>query len=184
MARGGTADDFGHSLGGLITIDLALAMPARPRAMALSSPFLGLALAVPAVKKLAGRVMSRIVPTFALPTELAGSDVTHDAKLAAEYDSNPLGNKVATARWFTEATAAQESAFARASSVTMPVFALHAGADKVASCEATERWVAACGSTDKTFRALPGMYHEILNEVDRAPVIDEYADAFLRFAAR
>jgi alpha-beta hydrolase superfamily lysophospholipase len=175
---------FGHSLGGLITVHLGLAMPRRLRGVALSSPFLGLALDVPAVKRIAGLTMSRLVPTFALPTGLAGADVTRDPAIAAAYDSDPLVGKVATARWFTEATGAQRSAFERAAAFSAPLFVLHGGADKVASCEATERWVAAAGSAEKSFQALPGLYHEILNEPERATWIDAYADAMLGWAGR
>lgn len=179
----GKAILFGHSLGGLISTEIALAAPARFRALALSSPFLGLALEVPAVKRLAGRVMSRVLPTFGLPTGLSGHDLTHDAAIAAAYDRDPLGVKNATARWFTEAMAAQVDARLRAPELRLPVFCLHAADDKVASAAATESVMARVGSPEVRFEKLPGLYHEILNELSRDEVAARYADVFLAWAA-
>jgi lysophospholipase len=173
---------FGHSLGGLITIHLALAIPSRVRAIALSSPFLGLSLPVSAVKAAAGRAMSKLLPAFAMPTGLTGADVTRDPDVARRYDEDPLGNKKATARFFTEALAAHAEALARAAEITAPFVCLQAGADKVVSVAATERFVERVSSTDKTFRVLPGLYHEIMNEPERAEPIELFGDAFERWS--
>ncbi len=174
---------FGHSLGGLITAHVALAAPGRMRGVALSSPFFGLALSVPAAKRIAGRLMSRLVPTFGLPTGLKGADLTHDEAIAHAYDVDPLGVKNATARWFTEATAAQAEAFERAPELRLPLLCLHGGADKVASVEASEAFVARASSKDKRHERIAGRYHEILNEPERAGYITAFADAMCAWSA-
>jgi len=51
---------------------------------------------------------------------------------AAAYESDPLVFKNATARWFTETVRAQKNAFARASSLSLPLLVVVAGADPVA----------------------------------------------------
>lgn len=162
---------FGHSLGGLISTHLALSAQERFSGLALTSPFFGLALEVPAVKLALGRGMSRWFPRFSQPTGLSGAHVTHDAEIARAYDTDPLGVKRCSARWFTETTRAQEEALARASELRLPVFVMAAGDDRVAALAATRRVFERVASPNKELRVLDGLYHEVLNEVDRAPLI-------------
>jgi alpha-beta hydrolase superfamily lysophospholipase len=183
MFRGaGSPVILGHSLGGLISFHLALSDPGAFRAVVLSSPFFGLALAVPAVKRLAGRVLSRIVPTFGLPSGLRGADLTHDAAKARAYDEDPMLVPKATARWFTEAMKAQADAFERAPSMLLPIAIFAGGEDKVASTPAAEALFARVGAKNKRFEALPGQFHEIFNEVERPRWIAMAADAVAGFA--
>lgn len=166
---------FGHSLGGLVATTFVLANQARVRGLVLSSPYFGLALRVPAAKKIAGRVFSRLVPWLALPTELHGSDVTHDQALAREYDLDPRVNKVATARWFTEATAAQHAVMERAPELTIPMLVVAGGADHVASTPVARQVFDRVSSKDKTFDERAGLFHEVLNEADGMAIAGEMA---------
>jgi lysophospholipase len=170
---------FGHSMGGLVTIHVALRAQERISGVALSSPWLGLALPVPAVKILAGRVLSRLLPTVSLDAGLKGSDTTRNRELAEAYDKDPMNFKKANARWFTEAVRAQERAFEDAPKLNVPIFCLQAGDDKVALPAATERFMERVSSVDRQYLRLPGLYHEILNEPERATWIDKFATAML-----
>lgn len=166
---------LGHSMGGLVLSHWMLAGGAQGTVgSVLSSPYLGLALAVSPVKIGLGRVMSRIVPTLALPSGLTGADVTRDPTLAAIYDSDPLNNKNATARWFTEATRAQQEVLTRASELKGPMLLLYGGADRVASADVTDRFAASLRGADVTSERLAGHYHELVNEPPeiRARVLD------------
>jgi alpha-beta hydrolase superfamily lysophospholipase len=174
---------FGHSLGGLISTEFVLSAQSRFCGLAMTSPFFGLALEVPDVKKFLGRAMSRVLPRFAQPAGLAGRDLTHDAEIAARYDSDPLGVRRVTARWFTETERAQSEVLARAPELRLPLLCLVAGDDRVASSAAAERVVELAGSRDKEFRLLPGLYHEVLNEPRRAEYISEIANRVLGWAA-
>jgi alpha-beta hydrolase superfamily lysophospholipase len=175
---------LGHSLGGLITFHLALRDPGRFRAIILSSPFFGIALAVSPVKKAAGRLMSRLAPKFGLPSGLHGADLTHDAAKARAYDEDPMLVKNATSRWFTEAVNAHERALRDAPSMMLPALFLVAAADKVASAPATKAVFERVGSRSKELRMLEGQYHEIFNETDRAKWIAMAADGARAFVDR
>lgn len=164
---------FGHSFGGLIVTTHALSRPSVFRGLVLSSPFFGLALEVPQSKKVLGELASRLYPKLGVPSGLQGSDMTHDEALARLYDIDPLMNKDATARWFTETQAAQKDLLARAQQLTMPVLLIAAGADRVVSTPAARQVFERFGSSDKTFEERAGLYHEILNE---PKVGDEIAD--------
>lgn len=171
---------FGHSNGGLIITTHALSRPSIFRGLALTSPYFGLALQVPEAKRMLGEVASRLYPQLGVPSGLSGKDLTHDEVLARLYDIDPLINKLATARWFTEAQAAQKDLLARAPQLKMPVLLIAAGADKVASTPAARAVFERFGSPDKTFEERAGLFHEVLNEPKAGDEIaDQIADWLL-----
>jgi alpha-beta hydrolase superfamily lysophospholipase len=164
---------FGHSLGGLIATTYVLSNQARVRGLVLSSPYFGLAFKVPQAKKIAGRVFSRLVPWLGLPTGLSGTDVTHDPELARQYDIDPRVNKVATARWFTEASGAQDAVMERAAELNVPLLCVAGGADHVASTPIARQVFERVASRDKTFDEKAGLYHEVLNEPEGMKIAAE-----------
>ncbi len=174
--RGAPAFLFGHSFGGLVAASSAITSPGAWKGVVLSSPYFGLALEVPGAKLLAAKIASRLVPRLALPTGIRGSAVTHDPARAAAYESDPLVFKNATARWFTETVRAQRNAFARASSLTLPLLVVAAGADPVAKTADAHRFFDAVGSKDKTWDERKGLFHETLNEPEWPEIAEEIAD--------
>lgn len=155
---------FGHSMGGLLAAHWLIARGLDGIAgLALSSPYMGLAFPVPAYKLALGRLLSRLRPTFALPSGLTGDDVARDPDIARTYDHDPLNLKTATARWFTEAEGAMEEVFRGAHRLRLPTLLLFGGADRVASPSANERLGKALPNSP-TAERLPGAFHEILNE--------------------
>jgi alpha-beta hydrolase superfamily lysophospholipase len=174
-AKGGSAFLFGHSFGGLVAASSALAEPNGLRGLVLSGPFFGLAMDVPKLKVLAGRVASRLYPKLGLPTGLRGRDVTHDPAKAKAYDEDPLVFEKATARWFTEATAAQQRALANAPKLSLPLYVTFGGADPIASFAAGKRFFDAAGSEDKTWDPREGLFHEVLNEPSWKEIVEAIA---------
>jgi alpha-beta hydrolase superfamily lysophospholipase len=153
-----------HSFGALVAPFFALQHPTALAGMVLSSPWWKNAVVVSPAKVLAGKIASRLYGKLALPSGLKGADCTRDPELAALYDRDPLNNKNATARWYTEATAAQQDLVARAPQVTTPVLVMAGEADKLSDATQAPIVFERLGSKDKTLRMLPGQYHEILNE--------------------
>jgi lysophospholipase len=162
-----------HSHGALITLR-ALCEPGRTPpvvvAAALSSPYLGLAMKVPRAKIIAGKVMSRIWPSLALANGIESRVLTHDADMVAAHDADPLVHKVATARWFTEATAAQEYVAAHADRVAIPTVWLIAGDDRLAD-PAVARQVYEKAGGEKTLHVYDKLFHEVFNEIEREQVL-------------
>ncbi|GAC1352934.1 MAG: monoacylglycerol lipase [Polyangiales bacterium] len=155
---------FGHSFGALVVSSYALAHPQAFKGLAITSPYFGLALAVPSYKKKIGELASRVWPHLSIPTGLSGNDLTHDETLARLYDNDPLVSKGATARWYTESLTAQREILARAPELKLPVLCVQAGADRVASPAASRAVFERLGATDKHFDERTGLYHEVLNE--------------------
>ena len=172
----------GHSFGGLVAASVAIARPSPWRALMLSGPFFGVAQRLPRLKRLAGQVASRLAPTLSMPTGLHGKDLTHDAVRARAYDEDPLVFKGATARWFTETSAAQDRAIERAPSLTMPLHVVIGAADPVVSVARARAFFDAAGSADKTWDAREGLLHEVLNETSWREVADAMASWALTHA--
>jgi acylglycerol lipase len=154
-----------HSMGALVAAEYLLKHGSDPFAgVVLSSPYFALKLKVPAIKIAAGKLFSRLVPKLALPTGLKGADVCADPELQKLYDADPLNNKNATARWFTEATAAQEHVAAHAGEIRVPILMMQGAADRVADPDAARAAFEKFASADKTLSWLEGQYHEVFNE--------------------
>jgi alpha-beta hydrolase superfamily lysophospholipase len=164
---------LGHSAGGLITLR-ALASGAPATAAIISSPFLGLRLPVPGYKKVMAKVASRLLPTLSMPNDLKVEDLTADLQKQAERTADKQCFDVATARWFTEALAAQAYVADHVAAITVPTLWLVGGDDPIAN-PARAREIATA-VTGATYHDLVGMRHEVLNEVERGRVFDLIRD--------
>lgn len=157
-----------HSFGALVTGTWLLEQPRELAGWVVSSPYFKLKLEVPKAKELAGKVMSSIYPKLMLPSGLKGADVSRDPEIQRAYDADPLNNKNATARWFTEANRAQAELLRRAHEIRVPSLFLVGADDRVADPRRAEEVFARLGSADKKLEMLAGQFHEVFNE----PVAD------------
>jgi alpha-beta hydrolase superfamily lysophospholipase len=171
---------FGHSFGGLVATAECLASPSRWRGVILSSPTFGVAVKVPALKRAAGRVASRVLPDFSLPAGVRGSDLTHDQAIARAYDEDPLVFKNARARWFTEMLSAQERVMASAGSFSLPLYVAVGTQDRVADVAMAKAFFQAAASPDKTLDVAEGLFHEVLNEPQWPELADRMGDWILK----
>lgn len=76
---------------------------------------------------------------------------------------------VATARWFTESTAAQDYVATHVERLSVPTLWLVAGADPVADATVTQR-VYERATGDKGIHVYEGFYHELFHELGRERV--------------
>ncbi|NOZ86141.1 MAG: alpha/beta hydrolase [Deltaproteobacteria bacterium] len=169
---------IGHSLGGLIALKFAIERPDGASGVVVSSPLLGLALDVPAIKAFAGRLLSGILPFVSLPTEIDPKDLSHDNQIVEAYIADPLVHKVANARWFTQTEKAQHIILQSAPNLEMPLLHMQAGGDKIVSVKTSREFFEKAGTADKVYKEYPGLYHELFNEIpsDRDQVFSDLAD--------
>jgi alpha-beta hydrolase superfamily lysophospholipase len=167
---GGTALVFGHSMGGLIATHFAAAEARRCRALALSSPMFARALKVNPLKLLAGHVLGRVLPRFAMPNGITSAHLTRDPAEMAIHAADPLILTNARAGWFVALEAAMAAAPACLARITMPLYLMHGESDPLTSFDASRALFSQAPSSDKTFIALPDMRHETLHEIGRERV--------------
>lgn len=163
---------LGHSHGSLITLRaLCNGTPTGVVHAIVSSPYLALRLAVPAYKKLLARVASRVAPHLAQPNALRVEDLTHDPQKQAERVADTLCFGVATSRWFTESSAAQQYVADNAHKIDAPTTWLVGGDDPIADPAQSRRVADRVRNAD--YHDLAGMKHEVFNELDRGKVFAE-----------
>ena len=101
---------LGHSMGGLIALHYAIRRQETIDGLIISSPSLGVAVKVPAIKAVLGKAMSSLWPGLSLNNELDASKISHDEKVVTAYRNDPLVHDRVTVRWFTEFLSAMEKA--------------------------------------------------------------------------
>lgn len=167
---------LGHSNGGLIVLR-ALTDPTRAPAVdaaVITSPFLGLRLPVSPARKLLARIASRLAPALAQPNQLKVEQLTHDPDKQRERTNDTLCHSVATARWFTEAMAAQDFVAGNMARIKVPTLWLVGADDAIADAARTRQLAEHLAGA--TYHHLAGMCHEVLNELDRARVYQLLVD--------
>ncbi len=167
---------LGHSLGGLIVARYCERKIEDVAAVVLSSPFLRMAINLPRTKAMLGTLLSGLVPTLSVKTNLDPYVLSHDKSMVEEYTADPLVSNVASARWFTEVTKTQDKVLADAKKFQHPLLSLNAGEDFISSLAGTKKFFKAAASPQKIIKIYDGFYHEIFNEIDRARVIKDLGD--------
>ncbi|HEY0481561.1 MAG TPA: alpha/beta hydrolase [Kofleriaceae bacterium] len=169
---------LGHSHGSLITLRaLTDDRPPEAAGAILSSPFLALRLPIPGYRRLLASVASRLAPKLAQPNALRVEDLTRDKAKQAERTADKLCFDVATARWFTEALAAQDHVFAHAARVKLPTTWLVGGDDPITDPARSQ--AVAARIPGARYHDLAGMRHEVFNEIERGQVFSELVKALV-----
>lgn len=158
---------LGHSMGGLIALSYALKSPDSIIAVVVSSPFLGLRVAVPKAKIILGRVLSRVFPSLTMDNQLDPRFLSHDPEVVRAYVEDPLVHRRVSARWFTETTRERESVLTHAPGFSLPLLVLQAGDDRMVDPASSELFYRQAESSSNRLIVYPGFYHEIFNETEK-----------------
>ncbi len=167
---------FGHSLGALIALTLAirLAPPGRrsgagPRGWVVS----GAGIRPTGVARphlvLAARLLSRIAPRVRLDLGIAAETLSHDPDVVRAYREDPMIERRATVRWGREALGAIGRIEREAATIRDPMLIVHGGADPLADA-AGSRWLASTVRGPRQLVIYPGALHEPHNDPDHADV--------------
>jgi alpha-beta hydrolase superfamily lysophospholipase len=168
---------LGHSQGGLKVIRYGLDDRSAGLAGIISlSPALGLSVPIPAWKSFMGNVMSVLWPSLGLDAGIDKEHLTHDPESKARRDNDKLIGENARARWFTETLLTQATVRAAASNFSLPLLLLIAGDDRLVDASEASRFGTAAGSEDKTVHVYDGLYHELLQELERLPIHERIID--------
>lgn len=167
---------YGHSMGGLVVLAYGLQHPDRIGWVVATSPWLDLVSPPPPWKAGLGRFLSRVWPTFTMPSGVPASYLAHPPEVGEAYMKDPYVITKVSARWYTELVAGAAATRAGASRFTVPLLVLQAGDDRLVSPAATERFYQQAASQDKTFHLYPGLYHEIHNEPEAPAILAEAGD--------
>ena len=178
---------LGHSHGGLIAARYLLDKPDAVRGAILSSPYFRLKLQVSPIKIMAGKLMSRVLPSLPMKNELKAEQLTRDVAIQTATKADPLYQQIATPGWFTASNGAQETVLRRATEFVTPFLLLFGGADPIADPAAGREFYEAATSKDKQHKQYDGLLHELFHEPERDLVFKDvvgWLDERARGAAR
>lgn len=164
---------LGHSMGGLVAILVALEHQEMIDGLVLSSPALGVAVPLPAIKKIAVTCLARLFPRMGIKNELDPQNVSRDPEIVKQYIADPLVHDRVSTNWFIEFLGAIEKAFDRAADLQVPILVQAAGEDRLVNTHAVEAFFEKLTMPDRKLKVFSDLYHEIYNETepDREKVI-------------
>jgi len=161
-----------HSMGGLVALRAVQQGAIRPEKLLLSSPFMATAKPVPGWQKAVARLLARLYEYASLPASIKQEQLTHDTQLVAEGKRDPLIRKWLTVRWYQAIEEAQARCMAEADRVQIPTWIFSAGDDKIVSLKAQQELFARLPQGQQ-HRIYPGLYHEVMKELERAQVLGD-----------
>src|SRR5438067_5869981 len=156
-----------HSHGALISALYLLGDPEAVRGAVFSSPYFRLKLRVSPLKILVGKLVANVLPSLPMRNELKPEQLTRDVAIQDATRKDPLYQQIATPRWFSESSRAQETVLRRATEFVTPFLLLCGGADPIADPKAARDFFDHATSKDKQFKQYDGLLHEIFHEPER-----------------
>lgn len=162
---------IGHSMGGLIAASHLVTHQSHYAGAILSGPAISAAQEPSRFMIVVSRLLSRFFPSAGVLALDAGG-VSRDPGVVAAYLADPLvyTGKM-SARLAAEMFDAMAHVRARAADINLPMLLLHGDADRLTAPKGSEFLARHVGSTDKTLKLYPGLYHEIFNEPEQAAVL-------------
>lgn len=163
---------LGHSLGGCI-VATYLTHRRKP-------PVAGAVLSAPALKRLrplerlgaAGLgLFARFAPATGV-VRITPEGISRDPAVVAAYEADPLiQHRRVSAATAAAIARAMQAAHRHAGRVHVPLLVLHGTSDPITPPGGSAWFCEHCGSIDRTFRLLPGLRHELLNEPEQDDVL-------------
>jgi len=162
---------LGQSMGCFVALDWALENPGRVERLILSAPPFQLAMRPSMLKVKIAQALVKVWPGFSQGNMILPSMLSHDQAVVREHMEDPLVHYRISARLFYEFQMMRASLQRRAPELKTPTLILHGGDDPIASPEGSERWARLAPPGLVTVRLYPGLFHEVLKEVERDEII-------------
>ncbi|HYP26053.1 MAG TPA: alpha/beta hydrolase [Blastocatellia bacterium] len=163
---------IGHSMGGLVALRYAAKSSARLAGLVVSAPAIKVAAKVPRAKLMAARISAAVAPRVRLDNGIDPSSLSRDPEVGKAYASDPLVNRLVSARWYAEITEAMREVRGLGPLLTLPLLMLQGTEDKLISEDGAKRLFEEVSSKDKELKIYPGYYHELFNEPEKFEVYD------------
>jgi alpha-beta hydrolase superfamily lysophospholipase len=160
----------GHSMGGLIAPLFVLKYRPDLPGMILTAPLAQIPQHISALVITMSKLLSTIAPKLGVE-DIDASTISRDPEVVRGYDEDPLVYRgKTTARLGAELLKGMQQVQTEAPRITIPVLIMQGGDDKLVDPDDGPLLHGLMGSSDKTLKIYPGLYHEIFNEPERDQV--------------
>jgi alpha-beta hydrolase superfamily lysophospholipase len=161
---------FGHSMGGAMALDYALAH---------SSSVASVVVCAPAVrspppqwwKVAAARLLRIVAPHMGISHGLPIEALSRDGEVVALFRADPLVQGSISAQLYFDLVDAQCRILAGADSLSVPTLLLAGTADQIVDWTGARDVAAAAQSGRARFVPVDGAFHELLNDIGRDEVV-------------
>ena len=164
---------LGHSMGGMVALQLVLEHPEKVDGLILSAAYIQNAAEVHPLLLRLSQVVSRYFPSLPVQ-ELDTSALSRDEDVVQTYKNDPLvyHGKV-KARLGAELLGAGPYVLSRAEHIDyLPLLIMHGDADQIADAAGSQALYDTVRTSDKSLKRYPGFYHELFNEPGEEPLED------------
>lgn len=158
---------YGHSMGGLITSLYLLDHQNDFKAAVISAAAAKIPANITPTTVQLARILAVIAPKMGM-IGLDTSYLSHDKVVVDSYNSDPqVFHGKMPVRLSAEMLRAMLRVADEFHKVTLPLFILHGGDDKIVEPEGGKMLYEKASSADKTLKIYEGLYHEVHNEPER-----------------
>lgn len=166
---------YGHSLGGTLALEYGRLRPEGLSGVIVSGAWLRLRFAPPRYKLALARLLPKFAPGMALASGLDVQALSRDKSVVEAYVNDPLVHDRITAQLGAIMLTSADDLLAHPASFRLPLLMMHGEQDGLTDPGASRTFFEGAGSSDKTLKIWPGLFHEIHNEPEQAEVIAEIA---------
>ncbi len=175
-AKGRPIFILGHSLGGTIATLFVLERRPQIAGLILSGPLLKFSSDISPFHQKLALILGAVFPKFPVAKKLDSRFISRDPEVVRRYEDDPLVYRGWTfAREAAEIVRALKRVSGRMEEITLPLLILQGSNDHLANVEGSAELSRRAGSRDKTLKLYEGLYHEVLNETEKARVLADLA---------
>jgi len=160
---------YGHSLGGLITLDYILKRNPKIKGSIVTSPLLRLGFEPSRANIMLASVMKYISPGLTRESGLPVEYLSHDREVIEKYQNDPLVHGKSSVSLFNGLMDAGTYCLSHASELKLPLLMIHGSDDHVCSPEATREFASATKMAE--LKIWENGYHELHNEFFKEDVM-------------
>ncbi|MEL7163059.1 MAG: lysophospholipase, partial [Bacteroidota bacterium] len=160
---------YGHSFGGQTLLRYLIKRQPRISGAIVTGPHIRLGFKANPLVVALGRVTNTLWPTFSQPNQLDVNLLSRTPEVVTAYQNDPLNTDRLTSRTGIALLDVANELDGWTGTLPVPTLLMHGTADGITGWKGSEAF-AQRNSADLTWKAWPGLYHEIHHEPEREQV--------------
>ncbi len=166
---------YGHSLGGILTLQYGLTRKPNVKGMIVTSPAMHSSLELQPVKVLAAKVLGSLVPKMTLASGLDVTAISHDPEVIKDYKSDPLVRDRISVGFGKILLKVCAYNLEHAAAFSVPLLLMHGKEDIIALPSSSVEFAQSLGSVCQLV-LWEGGFHELHNELFQNEVFKTMTD--------